>query len=282
MKMYMPLAATEDGTVQFVKQAGVTLEPGDILGILTLDDPARVKHAKPFDGLLPDMGDPSVVGNKPHQRLGYCLSILNDQLDGYDNQAIMNATFKDLLDVLHDPELPFAESTAILATLSGRLPAKLEDSVRTTIDAARTKGEVADFPAPRLKKILDHYLQDSVRAQDRAMFRTQFGALFDVVDRYVAGMQVHEKNTLAQLLNKFSDTEKLFGGSIEARVLMLRDQYKDDPDKVAALVFSHIQAQCKAKLAMLILDYIKSRGWPSTAESQLRDALHALTALETK
>lgn len=48
MKMYMPLVAAEDGIVQFVKQVGITLKPGDILGILTLDDPARVKHAKPF------------------------------------------------------------------------------------------------------------------------------------------------------------------------------------------------------------------------------------------
>ena len=53
--MYMPLVATEDGIVQFVKQPSVSLEPGDILGILTLDDPVRVKHTKPFKGLLPNL-----------------------------------------------------------------------------------------------------------------------------------------------------------------------------------------------------------------------------------
>ena len=53
MKMYMPLIATEDGMPMFVKQPGIMLEPGDILGILTLDNPACVKHTKPFDGLLP-------------------------------------------------------------------------------------------------------------------------------------------------------------------------------------------------------------------------------------
>ena len=77
MKMYMPLVAAEDGIVQFVKQPGVSLEPGDILGILTLDDPARVKHAKPFEGLLPPMGIPGVVGNKPYQRFMRCRGILN-------------------------------------------------------------------------------------------------------------------------------------------------------------------------------------------------------------
>ena len=53
--MYMPLVTAEDGIVQFVKQPGVSLEPGDILGILTLDDPTCIKHAKPFKGLLPNL-----------------------------------------------------------------------------------------------------------------------------------------------------------------------------------------------------------------------------------
>jgi acetyl-CoA carboxylase/biotin carboxylase 1 len=30
--MYMPSVTSEDGIVQFVKQPGVALEPGDILG----------------------------------------------------------------------------------------------------------------------------------------------------------------------------------------------------------------------------------------------------------
>lgn len=39
MKMIMPLIASEAGHVQFVKQAGVTVDPGAIIGILSLDDP---------------------------------------------------------------------------------------------------------------------------------------------------------------------------------------------------------------------------------------------------
>jgi acetyl-CoA carboxylase/biotin carboxylase 1 len=61
MKMYMPLIAQEDGVVQFLKQPGATLEAGDILGILALDDPSRVKTAETFTGKLPDLGPPQVV-----------------------------------------------------------------------------------------------------------------------------------------------------------------------------------------------------------------------------
>ncbi|KAJ6479837.1 hypothetical protein C8R45DRAFT_1156044 [Mycena sanguinolenta] len=52
----------------------VSLAPGDILGILTLDDPTRFKRAKPFEGLLPPVGAPRIVGNKPHQ----CTAIMGD------------------------------------------------------------------------------------------------------------------------------------------------------------------------------------------------------------
>jgi acetyl-CoA carboxylase/biotin carboxylase 1 len=283
MKMYMPLTASEDGIVQLIKQPGVSLEPGDILGILTLDDPGRVKHAKPFEGLLPPMGMPGVVGNKPDQRLVQCLNVLNDILDGFDNQAIMSATLKDLIKVLHDQDLPYSEVTAILSTLSGRMPSRLEDSIRVAIDAARAKGDRQEFPAVRLKKIVEHYMQDNILPKDRAMFRTQLGPLFDVLERFINGLKGHEMATMANLLERYEQTEKLFGGSIEARVLALREQHKDDLDKVIGLVLSHIKVQSKAKLVLALLDYVKTSGLTvSNPESQLYNVLQGLAVLEAK
>lgn len=282
MKMYMPLIATEDGVPEFYKQPGVSLEPGDILGNLTLDDPARVKHAKPFEGLLPQMGLPSVRGNKSHQRLAFCLDILNNILDGYDNQAIMTSTLKDLLSVLRDPELPFSETSAILATLSGRMPSKLEESIRSALDGAHAKTG-SEFPAPRLRKILETFITTSVGAAERPLFRAQMSALFDVTDRFRSGLKQHEVDTLAGLLERYEATEKLFGGSIEARVLKLREQHKEDLDKVAALVLSHLKAQSKSKLVFAILDEFKNSGSNlSNPESRLHIVLQGLAALEAK
>lgn len=281
--MYMPLVASEDGIVQLIKQPGVSLEPGDILGILTLDDPARVKHAKPFEGLLPPMGAPGVVGNKPHQRLIRCIGVLHDILDGFDNQAIMVSTLKDLIDVLHEPELPYSEVSAILSALSGRMPVKLEDSIRAALDSAKAKGDGHEFPAIRIKKLLEHYLQDNVLPQDRTMFRSQLGALFDVLERYLGGLKSHETETIANLLERYAEAEKLFGGSIEARVLALRAQHKDDLDKAVSLVLSHIKVQSKAKFVLALLNYVKTSGLNvSNPEGRLYLALNDLAALEAK
>lgn len=281
--MYMPLVASEDGIVQLIKQPGVSLEPGDILGILTLDDPARVKHAKPFEGQLAAMGVPGVVGNKPHQRYIRCMLILNDILDGFDNQAIMAATLKDLIEVLHEPELPYSEVTAILSSLSGRMPAKLEEGIRHAIDAAKAKGDHQEFPAVRIKKVVEHYIQENVLPQDRALLRASLGALSEVLDRYQNGLKGHETAVVASLLERYESTEKLFGGSIEARVLALREQHKDELDKVVSLVLSHIKAQSKAKLVLAILEYVKTSGLNvSNAESPLYKAVQGLAALEAK
>ncbi|KAH9992745.1 acetyl CoA carboxylase [Russula compacta] len=281
MKMYMPLVASEDGIVNFVKQPGVSLEPGDILGILTLDDPARVKHAKPFDGLLPSFGPPGVTGNKPHQLLARYIDVLSNILEGFDNQPVMAPSLKGLTDVLRNSDLPYSETTAILSTLAGRMPSKLEDLVRNAIEASKSKGSTSEFPASRLKKILDHYLQDNVRPQERAALRTQLGPLFDVVERYIGGLKAHEVHVMANLLACYADTEKLFGGSIEARVLSLREQHKDDLDKVVSLVLSHIKAQSKAKLVLAILDHVKKTGLPvSNSESPLFEVIRNLAALE--
>lgn len=283
MKMYMPLVASEDGIVQFLKQPGVSLEPGDILGILTLDDPARVRHAKPFEGQLPPMGIPGVVGNKPHQRFSRCLNTLNNILDGFDNQSVMNTTLKDLIEVLHDPQLPYLEVTDILSSLSGRIPSKLEDSVRAAMDTAKGRGVNTEFPAVRLKKMIDNYIQDNAAAEERFMFRTKIGPLYDVLEKYLSGIKGHETDTIANLLSRYASTEKLFGGSIEARVLSLREQHKDDLDTAVGFVLSHIKVQSKAKFILTLLDYVKTSGLNvSNPEGRLYKVLNELAALEGK
>jgi acetyl-CoA carboxylase/biotin carboxylase 1 len=157
---------------------------------------------------------------------------------------------------------------------------KIEVLVRNAIEASKSKGPT-EFLASRLKKILDHYLQDSVRPQECATLRIQLGPLIDVVERYIGGLKAPEVHVMANLRARYADTEKLFGGSIEARVLSLREQHKDDLDKVISLVLSHIKAQSKAKLVLAVLDHVKRIGFPvSNSESPLFEVTRNLAALE--
>jgi acetyl-CoA carboxylase / biotin carboxylase 1 len=281
MKMYMPLVATEDGIVQFVKQPGISLGPGDILGILTLDDPSRVKHAKPFEGQLAKMGMPYHSGTKTNQKLKFCLDILGNILDGYDNQAIMASTIKDLIEVLRKPDLPYSEAASILATLSGRMPAKLEEMVRTTIDQAKARNQ--EFPAARIRKQIEAHIHDNVRPQELNIIRATLAPLTDSMESFKQGLKQHEWDTIAKLLRHYESTEKLFGGSIEAIVLSLREEYKTDLDKVAGLVLSHTKAQSKSKLVLSLLEHVKADGAGyAMGDGSLNQVLHGLAALESR
>ncbi|KAL1697892.1 hypothetical protein EV121DRAFT_297789, partial [Schizophyllum commune] len=113
------------------------------------------------------------------------------------------------------------------------------DSIHATLEAARAKNDGHEFPAAHLKKLVEHYAQDSVLLQDRAMFRASLAGIYDVLDRFAGGLKGHELETIAGLLSRYMDREKLFGGSIEAHILALREKYKDDLDQVASSSTHH-------------------------------------------
>ncbi|KAJ3915986.1 acetyl-CoA carboxylase [Lentinula edodes] len=139
-------------------------------------------------------------------------------------------------------------------------PKDPDDSTHAALETAKAKGEP---PAARTKKVLKNFVESSVLPQDRPMFRTQLRAIYDVLDRFTG--------------------ERMFGGSIEARILTLREQNKDDIDKVISLVLSHIKVSSKAKLVLTILNHIKTKGISvSNAESPLYKVLQDLASLEAK
>lgn len=211
MKMYMPLLAQEDGHVQLIKQPGAVLEAGDILGILALDDPSRVKHATPFDGQLPNFGAPQVVGSKPPQKFTQLNTILRNILDGYDNQVIMAPTLKALIEVLRDPELPYGEWAAQFSALHSRMPHKLDALFSQITD--RAKARKAEFPAKALKKGLDRFLDEHVLPRDVDLLKSALAPLTSIMEAYAEGLKVHELSVFLQTMEHYWSIEKLFSVS---------------------------------------------------------------------
>ncbi len=220
MKMILPVTASESGIAQFMKQPGQTLSAGELLGILTLDDPTKVKFAKPFEGILPTFElENGRYGFRPHQKLREHLELLYDNLAGYENSASVMASLRNVEKTLQDPDLPFAQVMDVLSTLSGRMPAKLEEEVRAIIEACRQKGQ--DFPSTRLRKTIDFYIEDSVAPKDRTTVRNSVLPLQDVIDQFEGGLKTHEWNVWADLLNAFADVEEPFAsGKTEEQVVL--------------------------------------------------------------
>lgn len=285
MKMYMPLIAQEDGIVQLIKQPGATLEAGDILGILALDDPSRVKQAQPFLGQLPEFGAPVILGNKPAQRFRLLYGTLQNILMGFDNQIIMQQTLKDLVEVLRDPKLPYSEFTAQFSALHARMPQKLDAQLTQVLDKASSRG--AEFPARNLGKVFQKFLDENlVSKTDAELLKTTLAPLTTVIDQYAEGQKVHELNVIRDLLTSYVEVERLFSGrrlQDEEVILKLRDENKEDIKKVTQTVLSHSRVAAKNSLILAILDeYRPNKPNVGNVSKYLRPVLRKLAELESR
>ncbi|KAK3720002.1 acetyl-coenzyme-A carboxylase [Vermiconidia calcicola] len=258
MKMYMPLIAQEDGIVNLIKQPGATLAAGDILGILALDDPSKVKSAQPFLGRLPEFGAPVVLGNKPPQRFAHLFRVLQHILQGYDNQVIMKHTVKELISVLRDPELPYGEWTAQASALHSRMPQKLDAAFEDIVKRAHSRK--SEFPAKQLQKAVDRFLQDNVSAGDAELLRATLTPLTEILARFSNGLKANEFGTFIELFNEYYGVESLFSARQnrdEEVILELREKNKDKVPWVVQTVLSHTRSSAKNNLIVEILGAYK-------------------------
>ncbi|KAI0006912.1 acetyl-CoA carboxylase [Xylariaceae sp. FL0662B] len=284
MKMFMPLVAQEDGIVQLIKQPGVTIEAGDILGILALDDPSRVKQAQPFLGQLPDLGAPQVVGNKPAQKFNLLYNTLKNILLGFDNSVIMQQTLKEMVEVLRNPELPYSEWTAHHSALHSRMPQKLDAQFTQAVERAKARG--TEFPAKALLRALNKFLDDNISPSDADALRATIAPLIEVLEHYLDGQKVRELNAISSLIQLYADVETLFSGrrsQDEEVILKLREENKDDILKVIQIVLAHSRVGSKNHLILALLEeYRPNKPNVGNIGKYLRPVLRRLTDLESR
>ncbi|KAK9465746.1 acetyl-CoA carboxylase [Lipomyces arxii] len=284
MKMYMPLIAQEDGIVQLIKQPGATLEAGDILGILALDDPSRVKHAQPFDGQLPEFGPPQVIGSKPTQKFSLLLNVLKNILAGFDNQVLMASTLKELSTVMKDSQLPYSEWNAQFSALHSRIPQKLDTSLAAIIERAKSRN--SEFPAKLLLRAIERFAGEHILPSDMIVFKPQVEPLVSIATRYENGLKAHEYGVVCSLLENYLSVEQNFSGANtrdEDVVLKLRDENKDDISKVVMTVFSHSRVGAKNNLILAILAALRNdKSEVSEVAKYLRPVLKKITELDSR
>ncbi|KAG4303427.1 hypothetical protein PCANB_000328 [Pneumocystis canis] len=282
MKMYLSLTALEDGIVQLIKQPGATLETGDILGILTMDDPSRIKHAKPFEGLLPSWGLPQVIGNKPPQKFNQLMGILKSILQGYENQMLIAPTLKELMNVLKDPELPYGEWHFQFSALSSNIPTKLGAQLVNIVENAYSNRK--KFPGKKILQKFEVFIKENALSDDIEILKMKLNNLFQISLRYKDGIKVHKYSVLSNLLEEYWKIESLFDSQNlreEDIILRLRDENKDNLDKVLEIVLSHSKVSSKNDLICAILDIIKT--CPSNDISKyIGSSLRKLIDLESK
>lgn len=281
MKMCMPLIAQEDGILQLIKQPGSTVNAGDILAILALDDPSKVKHALPYEGTLPDLGDSVIQGTKAVHKFQNYANILKNILGGFDNQVIMNNTLKSTIEVLKDKELPYSEWSLQISALHSRLPAKLDESLLGLIERSRARN--GEFPSRQILKLIHKFLNDP---QSGDSLLEIIKPLMEIAQSYSNGLVEHEYAFFSQLINEYYQVEKLFSGSNVREddiILRLRDEYKSDLNKVVSISLSHSRVSAKNNLILAILEeYQPLLQQSSNIANEIRESLKNVVELDTK
>lgn len=132
MKMYLSLSAPEAGHINLVGTEGSSIDVGDIIATLELDDPSKIRRAAVFEGVLPDFDEPQAVGVKPHQRFAAAMREMQLLLRGFDARR---SALDDFLDLIDDPLVCSGEIREVLSSLSGRIPSEVAKEIESQLQA---------------------------------------------------------------------------------------------------------------------------------------------------
>lgn len=263
MKMFMPLVSMEAGVIQPIRQPGTTLDAGDIVAILALDDPTKVKHAKPFVGQLPKLGSAQVAGSKIDAHFKKSMNVINSIMAGYDNQYTMNQSLSDTIEYLNDPDLPYGEWNTSVSALHSRLPGNLDSQLTSVVEKSHSRKH--EFPAKTILRTIAKFRPND--HSSATIFDETVKPLVDLAESYKHGLEAHEYLIISQILNNYYESEKTFFIPANVReedvILKLRDEHKEDLDAVVAQVMSHNKISNKNNLVLAILKHYN----PQTANA---------------
>ncbi|EDV27057.1 uncharacterized protein TRIADDRAFT_22916, partial [Trichoplax adhaerens] len=284
MKMIMSLISTESGKIHYVKRPGAILEPASVLATLELDDPNLVKKAQLFTGKFTNEQYSRLEGAQVHQIFKASLELLLNLMDGYcipKSHFIkkLEKNIETLVSCLRDPALPLLELKEIMHTMSGRIPASIENAINKelAIYSSNITSVLCQFPSQQIANIIDAHASTLTKRVDRDSFFLNTQTILQLVRRYRNGTRGHMKSVVISMLKKYIEVETIFNqGNYDKCVAALREKYSDNLSLVVTSILSHSQVAMKNTAAVMLIDHISSN------ETGLTDELIAVLSELTK
>lgn len=300
MKMVMTLTAQESGTVSLIKRPGAILEAGAILAKLELLDPTLVKRAELFSGGFDaleaqsesddsDQSDITSWTEPQEQKLNVTFQLakkhLVNLLAGYtlpDSffEEKLNENLEAFMRCLRDPRLPLFELQDIISSMSGRIPAPVEQQIRHLMNnyERNISALIAKFPSKEIARVIDDHASTLQRRADRDIFFLNTQGIVQLVQRYRDGIRGRTRSCVQDLLRQYLNVEQYFQeGQYDKCVSTLREKFKDDQQQVVNYIFSHLSVMKKNQLVIKLIDHLC--GHEPGLTDELSNILNALTAL---
>ena len=289
MKMYLSLSAPESGRISLVGTEGTSIDVGDTIATLELDDPSKVRRAEVFKGELPEFDDPQAVGVKPHQRFATAMREMQLLLRGFDARR---SAMEDFLDLIDDPRVCCGQVREVLSSLSGRISpdiaSEIESQLQSIVDTVAAKDSDADGISRNTRSL--HKRSGSL------VWNNDWKRSGDVVRSAVANIvrltaSVPEASELCSVASKYSNgsvfaatvndlvdeylkVEKQFArrsGSAADALFDLREK-SEDISTVAEIAASHVRLKEKNDFLLHFLDVLTT---PTLAPALADDSAQA-------
>lgn len=302
MKMVMTLTAQESGTVTLSKRPGSVLEAGAILARLELVDPSLVKRAELFSGGFDDLEAEARTSDSDEsssiismgeieedQKLNVVFEMakkhLSNILAGYTLPDTffsdkLNENLETFMRCLRDPRLPLLELQQIISSMSGRIPAPVEQQIRHMMNnyERNISSILASFPSQEIASVIDNYASTLQRRSDRDVFFQNTQDIVKLVQRYRDGIRGRTTSCVQDLLRQYLEVEQYFQeGQYDKCVTFLRDKFKDEVETVVNYIFSHLSVMKKNQLVIKLIDHLC--GHEPGLTDELSSILNQLTAL---
>eukprot|EP00958_Prasinococcus_capsulatus_P006038 scaffold577_cov405-Prasinococcus_capsulatus_cf.AAC.15 len=315
MKMVLPMVAEASGTLFYVKLPGSTLEAGDLVARLELDDGQQAKAVSLYHGTL-DGSTPRAEVEKieqrilqdeePLRRIEVCMERVKAALEGFCTYSSPKTLISELTEAL----LSTQHYGAVIGGLEMAYPAlrdvflEISTAIQDIVMQARARVEGSSSQnAPWLKAYTWCVAVDRTRVplseSDMSLIREVFGRCFDyqivksavgdsnntLTDFFETGAQLFGEGAvkvLVEFLKQFIAVEQHFdvAPNFEEAVLTLKDHKCEE--EVFTLLLSHSRVRPRSELVLAILselEHLECGHFVDGYENTLND-LSAMTSEE--
>lgn len=210
---------------------------------------------------------------------------LSHILDGYAYpepylKERLDASVNTLMNILRDPSLPLLELQELISSIQGRIPAQVEKSIVRLISqyANNLTSVLAQFPSQQIAAVIDDYASTIAKKTEREQFFNTVSGIVQLVQRYRNGIKGHMKAVIQSLLKQYLEVEKKFQrGNYDRCINNLREENKDNMQKVLDVIFSHANYYNKNTLVIMLINRLFSKD--PTLTDELKCSLQELTRL---
>lgn len=246
MKMYLPIHAQGTGFITFKRSIGSSIQAGDLIASIDIDDKNLVSEISKFNGKFFELGSNSGFRNS-FEIYTDSMQAIERSLLGYES-INLDHTISLFLDSCLDPNLVLFNLQSVLSAIRSKVPLKLLEEVLNLISIGISKQEALST----LQKI------ETVLA---STIDGNLGELIQLIKPHSLGPINYALSQIKAIVQDFSDCESFFASELTSNgpLCKLLDVFGSDYVTVSKYIRKHYQLDSRTTTILRLIDELIAR-----------------------